>query len=383
MAGSSGHDFTGTFLGQGYTLTFNYGTAGTPSNEDYIAPFRYVDNATISGLHVSGNIYTSHVHAGGIIGLTCGTTTVTDCRSSVNIVSSKDGDGTYGGILACTWSSSTTSIEDCLFDGSIQSTSGKTDQCDGFVGWRNDIVNVTNCLLTADLSTIGSNDSYTFVRRSDGTGVTVTNCYYTQALGTVQGKAYNFATAPANISTAGEAYSVSGITPYTRGLLYDGRYYMTPEAVNLADNATNDVASKNGYFADVTLSGRTLWKDGDWNTLCLPFDVTVGSGQMSGATAMTLNASQSSFDSDGGVLTLNFTSVASGSTIEAGTPFIVKWTGDNVISPVFSGVTVSSTTAGSVVSEDGNIRFQGTYSPTVIYSTAHNNLYLGADNTLY
>jgi hypothetical protein len=111
--------------------------------------------------------------------------------------------------------------------------------------------------------------------------------------------------------------------------------------------------------------------------------VTVGSGQMSGATAMTLNASQSSFDSDGGVLTLNFTSVASGSTIEAGTPFIVKWTGDNVISPVFSGVTVSSTTAGSVVSEDGNVRFQGTDSPTVIYSTAHNNLYLGADNTLY
>ena len=111
--------------------------------------------------------------------------------------------------------------------------------------------------------------------------------------------------------------------------------------------------------------------------------MTVGNGQMSGATAMTLNASQSSFDSDGGVLTLNFTSVASGSTIEAGTPFIVKWTGDNVISPVFSGVTVSSTTVGSVVSEDVNVRFQGTYSPTVIYSTAHNNLYLGADNTLY
>jgi hypothetical protein len=50
---------------------------------------------------------------------------------------------------------------------------------------------------------------------------------------------------------------------------------------------------------------------------------------------------------------------------------------------VFSGVTVISTEAGSVVSQDGNVSFQGTYSPTMIYSAAHDNLYLGDGNTLY
>ena len=134
---------------------------------------------------------------------------------------------------------------------------------------------------------------------------------------------------------------------------------------------------------DVTLSGRTLYKDGDWNTLCLPFDVTVGSDVMEGATAMTFDGSTSGFDSDGGVLTLNFDDVDEGSTIAAGTPFIVKWTGTNVSDPVFSGVTVSSTTAGSVTSDDKKVQFVGTYSQKDIYSEKHCNLYLGSGNTLY
>ena len=151
-----------------------------------------------------------------------------------------------------------------------------------------------------------------------------------------------------------------------------------------ADNTTtiNDAASLGGTDI-IQLSGRTLYKDGDWNTLCLPFDVTVGSGQLAGATAMTMDASQSGFNASSGVLTLNFTKVAGGSTIAAGTPFIVKWTGDDVTNPVFSGVTVSSTAAGSVLSTDKNVRFQGTYSPAVIYSAAHDNLFLGGENTLY
>jgi hypothetical protein len=32
---------------------------------------------------------------------------------------------------------------------------------------------------------------------------------------------------------------------------------------------------------------------------------------------------------------------------------------------------------------DKNVRFQGTYSPTVIYSTTNDNLFLGAENKLY
>ena len=158
---------------------------------------------------------------------------------------------------------------------------------------------------------------------------------------------------------------------------------MAPEAVTLNDNADNDLSGVDGYLADVTLAGRTLYKDGDWNTLVLPFDVTVGSGQMAGATAMTMNTSTSDFDATTGTLTLNFDEVTSGNTIAAGTPFIVKWTGTDITAPVFTGVTISSTTPGSVNSEGNLVQFKGIYNPTKIYSAANDNLFLGAENNLY
>ena len=266
MAGSSDHEFCGTFDGDHKTLTFNYGSADTPSTDDYIAPFRYVSGATISSLHVSGNIYTSHTHAGGIIGLASGTTNVSDCRSSVNIVSSINGDGTHGGLIACTWTGSTTNIEGCLFDGSIQSASGfVTNCCGGFVGWRNNTVNVTNCLLTADLSTIGASDSYTFVRRAVST---ITNSYYSQALGTTQGIAAHSITAGEYVTVghAGVAteYTTSGITAYKAtdafiaGLVYNNVIYAgNGEQVSLT-LAHSDRNGEGYDFESYTASSGTL-----------------------------------------------------------------------------------------------------------------------------
>ena len=75
--------------------------------------------------------------------------------------------------------------------------------------------------------------------------------------------------------------------------------------------------------------------------------------------------------------------MTSGSTIAAGTPFIAKWTGSNVTAPVFSGVSVSSTTAGSVTSTDGYVTFVGTYKPEPIFADPAINLYLGSGNKLY
>ena len=156
-------------------------------------------------------------------------------------------------------------------------------------------------------------------------------------------------------------------------------------SIGLVDDADNSavITANNNEVRNVTLVGRTLYKDGDWNTLCLPFDISVGSDVMEGATAMTLNDETSNFNSESGVLTLNFDEVASGSTIAAGTPFIVKWTGSNVTNPVFSGVTVSSTTAGSVTSGDNLVQFIGTYAPVSLAAGDQSNLYLGSGNKLY
>ena len=231
----SDRPFTGWFNGGGHTLTFNYGTALDPSDEDYIAPFRYVSGDAlsggvgISGLHVSGDIYTSHVHAGGLVGLVYGVLEVSNCRSSVNIVSSINGEGAHGGFIASTWSSSIAAIVGCTFDGSLQSASGyETNKCGGFVGLGNgDILIVNYSLFAPTALTVtrgsGSYPSGTFVRRGGNTNFN--NSYYTRALGTAQGmQAFRIekgdGVTDLAFSGSGTNFAVSGIKVYSRCIEY-------------------------------------------------------------------------------------------------------------------------------------------------------------------
>ena len=166
----------------------------------------------------------------------------------------------------------------------------------------------------------------------------------------------------------------------------------------LADAADNTAAIDDhaGKTLAVALSGRTLYKDGSWNTLCLPFAVDLtDSGTLSGdgVQAMTLNTENSNLTD--GTLTLNFDDAE---TIPAGTPFIIKWdkpdgyvayTGQNaatcsdLVSPVFQGVTIDAEKHDATVT--GVLTFTGTYAPVRITDAAGDNtkLYLGAANKLY
>ena len=230
MAGSDYHDFTGTFDGQGHTLTFNYGEDGNPANDEYAAPFSKITNdnnvaVTIRNLHVSGHIYTSAKYAAGIVGRHWGTLNVENCRVSTVIHSDISGDGTHGGIEAV--SSGTLNIEGCLFDGkllTVNTGETATINCAGFVGYGNG--NVTNSLYApaalADgetevgAGTANENPSCTFARDA----ATVSNSYYTRLLGTAQGKQALSATA-SPVGDATQTYNVSGITAYAKGLTLD------------------------------------------------------------------------------------------------------------------------------------------------------------------
>ena len=144
------------------------------------------------------------------------------------------------------------------------------------------------------------------------------------------------------------------------------------KTITLADNADNNstISGWNGGVADVTLSGRTLYKDGYWNTLCLPFAISDFAGTpLEDATVKEL-LTTSNLD-DNGTLTLNFTTVSS---IEAGKPYIVKWDkSDNLVDPVFTGVTIDKTTH-DVAFTGGS--FKGNYSPLEITDANRNDILL-------
>ena len=151
--------------------------------------------------------------------------------------------------------------------------------------------------------------------------------------------------------------------------------------VALADNADNSsliaTAATSGETLDVTLVGRTLTKDGYWNTLCLPFSLTatqIAASPLAGATIKTMDNSNTGTSlSDAGALTLKFNTV---DAIEAGKPYIVKWetTGDNIVNPTFSNVIISSTTPTPVENYDQKVTFVGQYSP---FSIVANDALLG------
>ena len=189
--------------------------------------------------------------------------------------------------------------------------------------------------------------------------------------------------AAGQVFTDGNGHYYTGTLSADEKTAIDGQTLTRLTALQLADAGDNSAAIDkcNGIAFPVTLQGRTLYKDGNWNTLCLPFNVTVGSDVMEGATAMTMNASQSGFDASTGVLTLNFDNVTSGNTIAAGTPFIVKWTGTDLPNPVFNGVTIDNSDEAlarkTVTSTDNLVQFLGIYSSTNIYSADHGNLFLG------
>ena len=103
---------------------------------------------------------------------------------------------------------------------------------------------------------------------------------------------------------------------------------------------------------NVTLQDRKLYKDNEWNTICLPFNVTLTDSPLAGATLKELVASTSGLDADG-KLTLTFTTVTD-NTIVAGKPYLIKWDGGGeIVSPVFNGVTLSSTTPTAVEFTNG------------------------------
>ena len=231
IAGTSDNPFTGTFDGDGHTLTFNCTATG-----EYCAPFAYINGATFNNLHVAGTITTSYRRTGGLIGQSFGTSSINNCRSSVEIISSYSGDAIRGGFAAAL-GGGTLNFNGCIFDGTFTGTSSQT--WGGFVGWKyNYTVNVVNCLFAPQSVNVSASYSYTF----SGNGGTVNNSYYFTNHGTAQGKQALTITAGEDITSlaidgTATTYSVSGITVYegSQGMKFDDTYYAgNGDAVKLA-----------------------------------------------------------------------------------------------------------------------------------------------------
>ena len=319
-------DFRGTFDGDGHTLTVSL----TPSEPDY-GPFCCATDATFKNLHVAGTITTDQTSCAGLVGSVFGTTSIINCRSSVTILSSTPGISSHGGFVGTIgYTNVNVSIDGCLFDGKIL-TVGDTssDGCGGLVGDKrnNSTLSITNSLYApaelADGEQEAKDNSYTLARYTDGAAPSIGNAGYTRPLGTAQGVS-GTDTKPLGMGDAVETYNVSGITRYNNGLEHHGWWYLGTPVIDLADDAPNSsiISEAADIFTDklvnATLRGRSIYHDGKWNTICLPFDVTLAGSLFEGYEARTLAGASINNDT----LTLNFSDPVE--TLIAGTPYILK-----------------------------------------------------------
>ena len=294
MAGSTNHEFSGTFDGQKHTLTV--AITGTVQGT---APFCEIKGATIRNLAVTGSVAGKR-HSAGLVGFARGdnsvTNTIENCLVNTSISITGDDLGYMGGIVGHGFTSALT-IRGCAFTGSLTSTSNYTG---GLQGWSDGNILTLQDDLFAPTSVSAANAGFhpvAFHNNNKTTTATVSNVYYTVAPTCTQ--ASRIATANAaeqpklqrNI-TAGENvtieaispvgsstanYTTSGITAYAKGITRGSTfYYGNGDAVSLTlTNTPPEGYGFGGYTASP--DGATLTEDGDNYTLTMSdADVTIG-----------------------------------------------------------------------------------------------------------
>ena len=177
--------YTGTFDGQGHTLSFSW-DAGS---RDDIAPFKYVKDATIKNLRTQGKITTKGDGLSGMVYAAFGTTTLTGCISDVDITGGNGGwyVSQAAGMVKAVVSGASVQITDCLVKGSITDNADESERMmAGFVLSNNGTYTLTRCLYVGKNNAPNNGYSKTFGTET-GYGFTFTDCYYLNPCGKAQG----------------------------------------------------------------------------------------------------------------------------------------------------------------------------------------------------
>ncbi len=262
--------FAGTFDGAGNTITVSYGDSDHRIKQPFTAPFRFVNSGTIKNLHTAGSIYigsttNAYKHAGGIAGHVAGNSLIDNCHSSVTIDNAEaNGDRSHGGLVGIIKNGATT-ISNSYFNGKILGAYveglGGVHGIGGLVGWVESRENagaatltLTNCLFKPAQVNLGTSyySDFATLARTSGSNLIITNCYYTQALGTVQGT---------KVSKSVSTNDLDTIVTAADSEVY---YIPTNATISGISNTYNQGTSTADVVPVVTIGGQTLTNGVDY-----------------------------------------------------------------------------------------------------------------------
>ena len=153
-----------------------------------------------------------------------------------------------------------------------------------------------------------------------------------------------------------------------------------------AANTRDDVSGIEDAMAALIGTGATdltivrdMYKDGFFNTLCLPFSLNaseIAAGPLAGCELYIFQSATR----NGNGLDIN---ISSATEIEAGVPYLIRWenTGEVMTSLLFTGVTVTTNTG--IVTGGGEVSFIGTIGRSTLPHGNVSYLFVGEGNNLY
>ncbi|MCG2653229.1 peptidase M26 [Alloprevotella tannerae] len=279
--GSESTGYSGTFDGQGHTVTVDWNGYGG----GYFALFPFVTDATIKNLRVSGQM-TTDAPMGVFSYLAGGTTIYEHCVSDVRITSGNT-NSSYcaAGMVRAAYSEGKITFKDCIVAGDLNGTTDNSSQnMGGFVCSQADDATCTfdNCLYT---STNNSKGGYTFAPNP-----TLNNCYYLNPFANVQGT-----------PVTAEQLASGEVTKKLQNNRTDKCYWAQqlgemPDFYNAADKSKANYvyydAAKKGWACDdfrltdeqplpigLDFTAATVTYERNFNgtqkaTLCLPYDLS-------------------------------------------------------------------------------------------------------------
>ena len=311
--------FSGHFDGRGHTVSgirIYKGAYSTSMEQGLFG----LSVGNIRGITLADARITGYDNTGGIVGNNKGT--VSDCHvaADVYIHAAQSGAGYHGGIMGKNVGGT---VSNCTSAAKLT----KPDDSDD--SWYGGIAGFNHGSLSHNLAigaVVPATDDNSYGAICGENGGTLENNYYHACTVAGTENATSVGCNKADVTDGAEP----GIVLYDHSSRTDINSSILTTVGNVA-------------VPRVAIAGRTLWKDGDWNTLCLPFDVALAGSPLEGATVMELDNREGSgtgFDATTGILTLNFVDISpSGEQVglmTAGRPYIVKW-------PFVIARTISST----------------------------------------
>jgi hypothetical protein len=384
--------FSGHFDGAGHIISgIRIYKGGNSDADNELGLFGQTDGATVKNIILADARITGYIICGGIVGYNVGGT-VENCHalSTVTVHAVKNWAGYHGGIVGQNYGGTVTG---CTSAAALTLATGLTN-CEVYGGITSgNSSTVENCLYLG--TTLNGNKYVGAIAGRNA--ATVTNSYYTDPAFTGKdnsGNALDHAASAVGYNNGGTAINCG---PAMQDNADNTGFLALMAARNAALTAV-DRTTPLSTAVDITLNGRTLYKDGDWNTLCLPFALSAeqiaAHADFSGATLMELDKDgKNGFDPTDGTLWLTFKAATA---IAAGVPYLVKWakaadydsdpSAYDFTSPTFSGVTINATASTMVSDADEGlqeVQMVGCYSPVPVVADDKSILFLGEANTLY